>query len=98
MTNAVKIVIAELGVAAVGVFLISASYLFVIPTYFNDQSTYSALAVGVVLVAVASAYIAHRVSPTSGPLRWIAVASTSVAVAVVTLLISMFFIINARGS
>lgn len=88
MMNALKIVIAELAVAALGVSLISGSYLLLIPRYLNDQGTYSALVIRLGLVAAMSAYIARRISRTRRPLHWMAVASISVAVTVVTVLVS----------
>jgi hypothetical protein len=73
----------------------SGAYIFVIP---DDHRTYSALIVGLVLAAIASGYIARQAWLKSRLRGWLFVGSISAGVTVVTLLLSLFFILNSRGS
>jgi hypothetical protein len=98
MTNVLRLLFSELVVITIGVLLISGAYSFVIPKYFHDQRTYSALIVGLALVAIASGYIARQAWLKARLLGWLFVASVSAGVTAVTLLLSLFFILNSRGS
>jgi hypothetical protein len=96
--NILKLAIAELALIAIGVVLIAGTYIWVLPKFFHDHKTYSVLVVGLFLVAVASGFIAHKCGQNNQPQGWILVACVSGAVTVLTLLLSLFFIVNTRGS
>lgn len=96
--NVLKLVIAELTLIAVGVVLIAGTYIWVLPKFFHDQKTYSVLVVGLVLVAVASGFIAHKAGANNRLPGWLLVVCVSGGATTITLLLSLFFIVNTRGS
>jgi NADH:ubiquinone oxidoreductase subunit 6 (subunit J) len=93
-----KLAITELSLIAIGVLLIAGSYIWVLPKFFHDHRTYSVLVMGLVLVAIASGLIARKAGANNQPRGWILVVCVSGAVTVLTLLLSLFFIVNTRGS
>lgn len=98
MRSIARFFIAESIVVAVAVALISSAYIFVLPRYFDDRRTYSVLILGLAIVAVASGYVARKewVATRSG--GWLLTLAISGIVTVATLLLSLFFILNNRGS
>lgn len=98
MRSIVRFFIAESVVVAVAVALISSVYIFVLPRYFDDRRTYSVLIWGLVIAAVASGYVARREWVTTRSGGWLLTLAISGIVTVATLLLSLFFISNSRGS
>ena len=98
MKSIVRFFIAESVVVAVAVSLISSAYILVLPRYFDNRMTYSVLIVGLAIAAVASGYVARREWVATRPWSWPLTFTISGIVAVVTLLFSLFFILNSRGS
>lgn len=98
MRRIVGLFVAELVVVAIAVALISIAYIFVLPRYLDDRETYSALISGLVVVAVASGYVARRESPAIHRSTWPLTLAISGIATVATLLLSLFLILNTRGS
>lgn len=97
MRSIVRFFIAEAVVVAVAVALISSAYIFILPRYFDDRRTYSVLIGGLVIAAVASAYVARQWLA-GRSWGWSLTLAISGIVTIATLLLSLFLIVNSRGS
>ena len=98
MRAALKLFVAEAVVTAIAVALIADAYDVLLPEYFNGQKTYSVLVVGLVLIAVASGYIAHHMWPTRHKPGWFVLSGISTGITILTFLLCLFFIVRSRGS
>ena len=85
-----------------GIFLVSlvvcTVYLFVIPNFFSGLSTPLYLAAGILLIFSYSLYDVYRNISLAPFLRVGLALAAGVVVAVITLVICLFFIVNVRGS
>ncbi len=98
MKSIVKFFIAESVVVAAAVAIISSAYIFVLPQFFDDRKTYSVFVLGLAIAAVAGGYVARREWVPIRFSSWSLTFAISGIVTVVILLLSLFFIINSRGS
>ena len=99
MKSALRLWIRQLAIVVIAVALISGIYIFVIPLDYDSAGTATILPIGLILAALASGYTARQSwAGKSTLLGWLVAVSISVCATVVTLLFSLFFIVNTRGS
>ena len=79
--------------------LIGGAYSVVIPVFFSDYKTYSILIVGTTIATLIGGYIGYKASLADTPLIKICVSFLyATVVAITVLLLSLFIILNVRGS
>ena len=94
-----KLFLAEVAIVGVGVAIISATYIWILPRFFHDQKTYSVLIGGLLVIALGSGVIAFRATSPEGRIpAWLFVAVVSGVATVSAFLVSLFIILNTRGS
>jgi hypothetical protein len=98
MRSVIRLLVAEAAVIVVTVALISSTYIFVLPRYFDGRRTSSVLIVGLAIAAVAGACIARSAWMTRQPSGWVWTVAVSAIVTAATLLFSLFIILNTQGA
>jgi hypothetical protein len=84
----------ELVVIVTAVALISGAYILLL----RQHRTYAVFVVGLMLVAIVSGYVARVARPDGRVLGWFFLITMSAIVTVMTLLLSLFLIVNIRGA
>ena len=86
-------------VVVIFTFLIGGLYGFVVPAFFPNYKTYSILIVGVSIAALIGGYIGYRVPTSEMLLVKIGVGFCyAVVVTALVMFLSLFIILNVRGS
>ena len=98
MRNIISILVAEIVVVATAATLISGAHIYVLPVYFSDRKTYSILIAGLAIATVMSWYILQKALIPGRSWNWLLIVGIGGAVVSATLVLSLFFISNSRGS
>jgi hypothetical protein len=91
--------ISVLKVVAIFTVLVSGAYGVVIPAFFPAYKTYSILIVGVALAALIGGYIGYQSSDNDALLIKVGFGLCyAIVVAILVFLLSLFILLNVRGS
>jgi hypothetical protein len=98
MRSIVRFVLMESVVTAIAAALISSVYIVVLPRYFHETRTYSVLVGGLAIAALVSGFVARTCWAPPQHVGWLLILTTSGAVTIATLLLTLLVILNTAGS
>ena len=93
-----KLFVIGIFAVACGVSFISGAYVWVLPRLSADSATDSVLVLGLVAVALVTGYYASESRAESAPLNWPLILAFSGTSTIVTLVVSLYIMLNLRGS
>jgi hypothetical protein len=98
MRKPMKVLVAEAIIVLVTAALISGTYSFILPRYFDGYRTFSVLVIGLMLAALASGYIYRSAMQSTTLWSWLLTILISGVVTFLAFSLSMLVIVNTRGS
>lgn len=100
MTNIVSLVIKLLVIIVVFVVIIAAIYVWILPSFLQGYKTYSFLVIGAIGSAALGGYSCYKATNalTSYAARLIMSSFAGVIVAALVVALSLFIILNTRGT
>lgn len=98
MRNAAKFALLESTVVVLLTVGIVAGYVVVMPRWSPDLRTYAVFALGLLLAGLIGGYVAHSLATRGRRMHWVRVLAMGGLVTAVTALLSLFLMLNMRGS